>query len=107
MTEYDFEHAATVPPGRVVVVAQNGGALEHSMTVVRLPPSFPPILRQLRSNRRRPVETLAQLPARPPGAQGTFAVDLEPGRYALVCFVEDADGRQHAIKGMASELLVS
>src|SRR5690606_25252353 len=34
-------------------------------------------------------------------------VDLEAGRYGLLCFIPDADGRPHYLAGMARELRVS
>lgn len=106
MDEYAFELSATPKPGRVVVEVENAGELDHEVVLVILPEDVPPILEQLRSEERRTVATLAYLPPRPPGGRGSFALDLEPGRYALLCFIEDADGISHALKGMALELRV-
>ncbi len=43
-----------------------------------------------------------------PGTDTTlvFTEPLEAGRYAMVCFVEDADGTPHAFLGMTSEFTV-
>lgn len=106
MDEYTFTHAPTVAPGRVVVEAVNGGTVDHALTLVGLPDDMPPIVEQLRGDVRRPVVTFAEIPRQAPGRRGTFAVDLDPGRYALVCFLVDADGVTHAAKGMASEFRV-
>jgi hypothetical protein len=107
MVEYRFDHVATVPVGRLVIEARNQGTVAHSLTVVALPDDFPPIVEQLRGETRRGVDTLAILPERPPGSVDRLAVDLlVPARYALICFVEDADGVTHARKGMASEFRV-
>jgi hypothetical protein len=106
MVEYEFRLPATVPSGRQVFRVTNAGALEHSLVLVSLAEDVPPILDQLRSQDRRGAPTFAKFAARPPGSQDTFAVELPPGRYALICFVTDADGNSHAAKGMASEFRV-
>lgn len=42
-----------------------------------------------------------------PGAQNDIVVNVRRGRYALVCFVEDArDGKPHFMHGMVQELEV-
>jgi hypothetical protein len=106
MSEYAFTHPPRVSPGRVVVRARNLGRLPHELVMVILPEDVPPIGEQLRSPERRVVASLASLPARGPAREGTFAVDLAPGRYAFICFVADEDGGQHDQKGMSSELQV-
>lgn len=106
MTDNAFQNPATVPTGRLVFRITNAGASDHSLVLVSLPEDLPPIVDQLLSDDRRGVPTFAKLPVRPPGSHDTFAVDLAPGRYGLVCFVTDADGVSHAAKGMASEFRV-
>lgn len=107
MGEYRFDYATPVPPGRVDVRAANVGQVDHELVLVVLPPDFPlTIDEQLRGDERQAFPTRAYLPPRPPGARGTFAVDLEPGRYALICFVPGPDGEAHARKGMSSEFRV-
>lgn len=106
MTEYHYAHLAEIPPGRTVFRVVNAGAEPHSLVLVGLEEDVPPIDEQLRSPNRRGATTYAQLPERPPGARDTFAVDLEPGRYAFICFVAGADGVTHALKGMSSEFRV-
>lgn len=104
--EYRFEHTGSIPRGRVVIRAANHGRLAHDLTLARLPPDFPPIDEQLQGSARRVVPTVASLLAHQPGTTGTFATDLSPGRYAFICFVEDADGVRHSVKGMSSEFRV-
>lgn len=105
-TEYAFGHRRSVSPGRAVFRIHNAGREAHELIVVALPPDFPPLGQQLRGTERRAVPTIARLPPTEPGETGTFAVDLVPGRYGLICFVSDFDGAQHASKGMSSELRV-
>lgn len=107
MVEYSFEVSdAEVPPGRAVFEVENDGDTEHELTFEALPDDFPPINEQLQSDTRRVAPTVALLSAQPPGSGASFAVDLLPGRYALVCFLADDDGVQHSLKGMATEIRV-
>lgn len=106
MEEYRFDHPKEIAEGRVVFRARNVGTRPHQLALVILDEDLPPIQQLVRSATRRAVPTMAFLPQRQPGRVGTFAVDLTPGRYGLVCFIADADGVNHAAKGMSSELRV-
>jgi len=106
MTEYAFQHPPTVPTGRQVFRVSNAGNEPHSLVLVALGDDVPPILEQLRSDTRRGTPTLAKLLPHLPGSHDTFAVELPPGRYGLVCFVTAPNGLSHAVKGMASEFRV-
>lgn len=106
MAEFRFDYDVTPPAGRVVFRARNLGRANHELLLLSLPADLPPVREQLQSSERRPVNTVGRIPPRVPGATGTFAVDLVPGRYAMVCFVVDPDGEQHAVKGMTAEFRV-
>ncbi len=106
MSEYRFDYEGTFPAGRTVVNARNDGQLRHQVVLVYLPPELPPIGQQLQSGERAVVPTVVNLPEQAPGERGSFAVDLDPGRYAFLCFVTDPDGTQHARKGMNAEFSV-
>lgn len=107
MREYRFDLALrTIPRGQVVVRGRNVGDLDHEVVLLGLPKDLPSIADQLRSAERRAVDTIAIMPARAPGNKGVFAALLPPGRYALACFVEDADGTNHLGKGMSAEFRV-
>lgn len=104
---YTLARQGDIPVGRAVFRVSNRSALSHDLSLVALPEDVPPILDQLRSADRRAVATLARLPSRPPGTSDAFAVELAPGRYALLCFVVDGTGGTHASKGMAVEFRVA
>lgn len=107
MTEYRFTLDGPVPVGRVVLTARNAGAVEHELSLIAIPEDFPlTIGEQVRGSTRQAFPTKALVPPRPPGSGGEFAVDLAPGRYALVCFVKATDGESHAVKGMTVEVRV-
>ena len=101
---FDFDH--NLPRGRVVFKLRNDGHQVHRLSLVLVPKDAPPILRQLQGSERIVVDELANVPNRPPGSSDSFAVNLDAGRWAFVCFVVDPDGKSHAEKGMASEFKI-
>ncbi len=107
MTEYAFDYTEPVPRGQAVFQIVNAGKLNHRLILAPVPDDYPPVLHQLRGEERRPIEPIAGIPNRPPGDKTTFAVNLSPGRYYIICFVQDRDGQTHAHKGMAAEFRVS
>ena len=107
MDEYRFSLDGSASAGRVVFTARNVGDIEHELGLISIPEDFPLTIRQqVRGSSRQAFPTKAIIPPRPPGGTGKFAVDLVPGRYALVCFVKAADGESHAVKGMTAEMRV-
>lgn len=90
----------------MVFHARNSGRVKHEVVLAVLPPDVPPIAEQVKGSTRRSLTSFATLPARRPGERSAFAVDLAPGRYALLCFLRGSDGIPHARKGMASEFRV-
>lgn len=106
MREYGFRYDRSIGPGRTVFRARNTGRLRHELVLIPLPKSFPPIGVQLRSKTRQVIAPLAHLQPVRPARSGTFAVDLAPGRYAMVSFVTNRDGMSDALKGMSSEFRV-
>lgn len=107
LSEYAFVHEPTVPAGRALFRPYNRGQANHEVLLIRLPEGLTGTIQdQLRSSTRRPVETVEVVAGLRPGESAVFAVDLLPGRYGFVCFVDDPDGTSHASKGMTSELTV-
>ncbi|HYE77289.1 MAG TPA: hypothetical protein VEI97_04815 [bacterium] len=104
MSEYAFAYAPPAQAGRVIFRVRNAGQVPHDLNLLPLGEDVPPIDAQLRGTTRRALAPFAELSPRAPGASGVFAVDLVAGRrYALICFVRDADGLPHGLKGMTSE----
>jgi len=107
MDEYTFALDSEIERGRVVFQTVNIGEEDHEIIVSPLPPDFPPLLEQLRSDTRRTTETFYILPVQEPGERGAFALDLKPGRYGFICFLlNEADETSHAREGMATEFTV-
>ncbi|MDQ6947646.1 MAG: hypothetical protein M3256_15600, partial [Actinomycetota bacterium] len=106
MLEYRFVYPPKIPRGRVVVSLHNAGHVQHEFVLLKLPADFPPIDQQLHSSERRPLPTMYLVNAIDPGATRTFALDLSPGRYAILCGIHDPQDPEtltHALKGMNSE----
>ncbi len=106
MTEYHFAVRSSAPAGRAVFRVFNAGRLDHNLTLEQLPSDFPPINAQLHSSTRRGAPAVALMPSLRPGQSDTFAVDLTPGRYAILSSVKGRDGVVDALKGMNAEIRV-
>jgi hypothetical protein len=104
MDEYRFDYRRPVPPGRVIFTVHNEGSLDHELVLVALPER----VAVPRKRRRQPqlVATVFHVRPRPPDSERKFAVDLTPGDYAMLCFIEASDGETHLDKGMRSEFRV-
>lgn len=107
MSEYAF---ALDPPalsaGRAVLRVRNAGSVEHEMVVVALPEDAPSIEEELASEERPVAATVAYLSPQAPGEEAVLALDLTPGRYAMLCFVEGEGGTPHVERGMHTEFRV-
>jgi hypothetical protein len=111
ITSSDFFYLApdTIPAGLVRIRLSNTGKEHHHAQLARLHPGH--TVRELR-------DTLAAggLPAwvtfvggpgvPAPGLRSEVIVPLEPGSYAVLCFVESSDRVPHLAKGMIRELTV-
>lgn len=109
MTEFRFEYSNSIPRGRVVFEAINTGRLEHRLTLVPLPPDFPPVDVQRRNSdpeKFRVIDEVATSTPVPPGGRASFAVNLGASRYALFCLLAEKDGTSHYREGMVSEFKV-
>ncbi|HUP70618.1 MAG TPA: hypothetical protein VM142_12510 [Acidimicrobiales bacterium] len=108
MGDYSFGFRRPVPAGRVVFDVGNAGRRDHELVVVELPADMAGgIDAQLHSAERRAFPTVVALTARPPGGKGTFALDLAPGRYAMLCMLKDpGTAEEHALRGMNAEFRV-
>lgn len=98
---------AVVAKGRVVLEVANRGKRNHRLLIIPLPKDFPPVLEQVRGGTRRFVEPLGTLPNTAPGRTRSIALDLAPGRYGLVCPLnEPGTNEAYSKKGMAAEVRV-
>lgn len=94
---FDLDPQPPIPAGRVVFRARNAGDVAHELVVVDV--ADDPSAQSDEAEGGQVVPTLGVVNARPPGEGGAVAVDLAPGRYALICLVRDDEGVTHAEHG--------
>ncbi len=110
-TEYGFTLPASLPAGPTLLRLSNHGKAVHHVTLVQLlnGKRLPDLMAALA--KPGPPPAWAVLAGGPnavnPGGSSSAVVDLQPGRYALLCFVPDPDGKPHFMKGMTRELTVT
>lgn len=109
-TDYRFQMPATLPAGPTEFHLTNRSPQLHHLTLVKLgkgktfsdftalPPGAPPP--------SWAVFVGGANAAAPGGGQADTAVDLKPGRYAVICLIPGPDGKPHFMHGMAKALTV-
>ncbi len=111
LVDYGFEPSAPYTAGHHRIRVENAGPQPHEILIVRLNPG----------KTAQDIATYAEhMTGPPPGMPlgGTSVmmpgdvqfvdVDLEPGEYALLCFMPDTkDGVPHAAHGMMTQFSVS
>jgi plastocyanin len=111
--DYSFEGPDTVPAGPVAFTLRNEGQEAHHAQFVRLNDGV--TLEQFGAALRQgpgaafPLVTFRGGPAVTDPGRTSFEVtlDLEPGTYMMLCFIESPDGVPHLAKGMVRPFVVS
>lgn len=109
--EYVF-NAETMPSGEVEVAFDNVGAQPHHLIASRIKgnATAEEVEAAFKEQKGPPplIEKGTQSTAVLEGGEGQLVtLDLEPGRYALYCFITDRQGGPpHALKGMVDEVEV-
>jgi hypothetical protein len=109
-TDYAFQAPDSIPAGRTEIRLVNKGPELHHVSLFRL------------TNGKRLADLLEALkvpgplpawatdvggPNAPaPGSESNATLTLEPGRYAMLCFIPATDGQLHMRKGMVKEFAV-
>ena len=106
-TDYAF-HIGDVAAGRTSFVLTNDGEETHEMVVVKLAEGVTLDEAMEADGEEGTVDrSWATNLAAPGGDEEAVTFDVEPGNYALVCFMPDADGTPHIMLGMRHEFTVS
>jgi hypothetical protein len=109
--EYGFE-AEELSSGEVEIDFENGGAQPHHLIAAPLKgdATAADVEQAIKSEKGQPpidekgTQNTAVLEG---GESQVVTMDLEPGRYALLCFISDRQGGPpHALKGMVDEVEV-
>lgn len=90
LDEFSFEPAEVTVERGAVIEASNVGSTVHNVTIER------------GTTPTEPSDELAATPTFPAGEQHSLEVDLDPGRYSLVCTVPG-----HREAGMVGTLTVA
>ncbi|MBI4339950.1 MAG: hypothetical protein HY680_08360 [Chloroflexi bacterium] len=108
---------ATLSKGKSTIKVENSGKEPHEMAVFRLKGINAGQLREILTappggaapSGPPPFESAGGYQAIMPGMSGWATLDLEPGNYALVCFVPSPakEGAPHVALGMLSSFAVS
>lgn len=107
--DYSFEAPAETPAGLTTIRLINRGPSPHHIQLVKLAEGkrLEDLLGALKGEAFPEWATMAGGPAPPEiGQTSTLIQMLEPGTYALICFIPAADGMPHVMKGMSRELRV-
>ncbi|HEU4883067.1 MAG TPA: plastocyanin/azurin family copper-binding protein, partial [Longimicrobium sp.] len=110
LRDYAFELTPELTAGRHTLRVQNAAAQPHEVVLMKLAPgkTAQDLLAWMQTEQGAP-------PAMPMGgttllSTGEFnqlTLDVEPGEYALLCFVPDArDGAPHVAHGMVRQITV-
>jgi hypothetical protein len=109
--DFAFKQATTIPPGLVDIKFMNNGALPHQVQFARIIhgtyDNFKAVLLKQGPAAFKLVSFYGGDNTIDPGHSEDVILDLPSGQYASICFVEDADGVPHYMKGMISSFNVS
>jgi hypothetical protein len=111
LTDYDFELETGLTPGRHVIKVENTAAQTHEIVIAKLHPgkSAKDLVDWELGGRKgaAPGKYLAGMAPIEQGATARFEINVEPGEYALICFLPDAkDGKPHTMHGMLKQVTV-
>lgn len=108
--DYGFRSTPAIRASTRSVRVVNDGKQPHEVAIARLAPgkSAADFARWIDGMQGPPPgQFLGGVSPIAPGTSNDLALDLPPGRYALLCFVPDAkDGKPHVAHGMMREITV-
>ncbi len=113
-SEYKFDAPDSIPAGLTKFVLADSGKEMHQATLIKLDSGktysdFINSVKMMKPGTPPPGwEIDAGGPnAIAPGGSASLATVLEPGNYAIVCWIPDAKGVPHLMKGMGKALTVT
>lgn len=113
-TEYKFDAPAEIPAGLTNLRMVNSGKEHHHATLIKLDSgkTFEDLMNGMKAMKPGTPPPGWVIPAGGPNAVGSGATSaltmvLEPGNYAIVCFIPDPKGVPHVAHGMTKALTVT
>jgi hypothetical protein len=109
LRDYRFDVPAAVEGDALLELTNRSAAEPHELMVTRVEDGVTAedVGRALAEGSAPPATPLGGMQAILPGASQRLQLDLDPGRYVLVCEVPSPDGVDHHRKGMITELTVT
>jgi hypothetical protein len=108
-SDYAFDAPAEIPAGLTAIRLVNQGPSLHHIQLMKLEDgkTLEDFLGALKGEQFPTWAKDAGGPAPPEvGSTSTVIQQLEPGTYALICFIPAVDGMPHVMKGMSRQLTV-
>lgn len=109
--EFAFEGPDSVPAGLTAIKINDVGQELHHVSLIKLEQgkTFADLQAAFKAGGPPPAWAVAYggVNPPPPGGTATAMQVLDPGNYAVVCFVESADHVPHMAKGMMKPLTVT
>jgi hypothetical protein len=111
-SEYAFEAPEQAPAGLITFSFKNQGAAVHHAQVVRLNAgvTFEQLMAAFQRGETAALPLIIPVGGpslTDPGQTARVTLDLDPGVYALLCLVPDAEGILHLAHGMARPLTIT
>ena len=111
-TDYKFDAPDQVPSGMMTVKLIDNGSEMHHVAFIKLNDgkTMADVEQAMKTQGPMPawaVDHGGVNPPRPGGGTASATQMLEPGNYALLCFVPSPDGTPHFAKGMVRPLTVT
>jgi hypothetical protein len=109
--DYSFTLSRSITAGHRLIEVRNNGAQPHEVELAQLAPgkTVQDLLTWLHTREGPPPGVpLGGVAPLVKGGVNWFEADLEPGKYALICFAPDrTDGKPHYQHGMVQEIEVT
>jgi hypothetical protein len=109
--DFGFEAPAKIPAGVTTIHLTNQGSELHQAQLIKLEQgkTIEDLAQALKNPGPPPawVKFVGGPNAVPQGKEANATSVLEPGQYAILCFIPSADGVMHAAKGMVRGLEVT
>jgi uncharacterized cupredoxin-like copper-binding protein len=112
LSDYKFAFSKPLSAGKHVINVVNDAAQVHEIVLVRLnegktAKDFHTFVEKDLMKSAAPGMPIGGMTFIAKGQVATFPVNLQPGNYAMICFVPDAtDGKSHADHGMVMQFAV-
>jgi hypothetical protein len=109
LADFRFELPDSIAGDDVLAITNRSTAEQHEMVFARLEDgvTVDDVIGALHGGTPLPAVGVGGMQALPPGATQRLQLDLEPGRYVVLCAVPSADGTPHYDAGMIEEVTVT